>query len=181
MADLQKKYKEEILPKLQKELGIGNSMRVPMLSKIVLNIGVKNAVADKKNMQNAINILSLISGQKPKITKAKASIAAFKIREGDEIGAMVTIRGKRMYDFFEKLVSIVFPRLKDFHGIKKTSFDNSGNYTIGFSEHTVFPEIDPGKVEKNQGIEVTIVTSAKDKEEGLTLLKALGMPFTKYG
>lgn len=179
MSDLKERFKKEIMPKLQKELGIRNPMRVPVLLKIVLNIGVKNAVADKKNMQNATNILSQITGQKPKITKAKAAIAAFKIRDGDEIGAMVTLRGKRMYDFFEKLVNIIFPRLKDFHGIKKTSFDNSGNYTIGFSEHTVFPEIDPGKVEKIQGVEVTIVTSAKNKEESFKLLKEMGMPFQK--
>lgn len=179
MAKLQERFKKEIAPKLKKELGIKNPMRVTMLLKIVLNIGVKNAVVDKKNLQNAMQILSQISGQKPIVTKARKAISAFKLREGDEIGAMVTLRGKRMYDFFEKLVNIVFPRLKDFHGIKKTSFDTSGNYTIGFSEHVVFPEIDPGKVDKIQGLEVTIVTSARNKEESFKLLKEMGMPFVK--
>lgn len=181
MNKLQEKFKKEILLKLQKELGIKNPMKAPKLSKIVVNMGVKDALSDKKNMQNATSILSQITGQKPKVTKSKKSIASFKLREGDEIGLVVTLRGKRMYDFFEKLVSIILPRLRDFHGVRKTSFDKRGNFTLGFAEHTVFPEIDPGKVEKAQGLEIVIVTTAKNDKEGLSLLESLGMPFVKYG
>lgn len=181
MANLLKKYKEEALPALQKDLEIKNPMDVPMISKIVVNIGVKNAIADKKNLQIASQVIAQITGQKAKVTKAKKSISSFKLREGEEIGLMVTLRGKRMYDFYEKLVGIVFPRLKDFHGVRRTSFDSRGNYTLGFSEYSVFPEIDPGKIDKIQGMEVTIVTTAKDKKEGLALLEKLGMPFQKEG
>lgn len=171
--------KEELVLKLQKELGIKNSMAVPRLSKIVVNMGVKEALSDKKNIEWGISVLSLITGQKPKVTKARKSIASFKLREGDEIGLMVTLRGKRMDDFFEKLVGVVLPRLRDFHGVSKKSFDGHGNYTLGFGEYTVFPEIDLGKAEKVQGLEVTIITTAKKDEKGLALLKALGMPFQK--
>ncbi|HSX40504.1 MAG TPA: 50S ribosomal protein L5 [Candidatus Saccharimonadales bacterium] len=179
MADLQKTFTDEIAPKLEKELGIKNRMAIPRLSKIVLNVGVKDAISDKKNIELAQSMLSQIAGQKPKITKAKKSIATFKLREGDKIGIAVTLRGKRMYDFFQKLVTIVFPRVRDFHGIKRTSFDGAGNYTLGFAEGTVFAEIDPGKVERVQGLEISIVTTAKNDKEGLALLEALGMPFEK--
>lgn len=179
MSSLKNRFKEEILPMLQKELGIKNPMRVPVLLKIVINMGVKNALSDKKNLQAGSEALTQITGQKAKITKAKKAISTFKLREGDEIGLVVTLRGKRMYDFFEKLTTIVFPRLRDFHGTRNTSFDSRGNYTIGFAEYNVFPEIDPGKIDRIQGLEITIVSSAKDKEQGLALLKALGMPFQK--
>ena len=179
MSELQEKFKKEILSKLQKELELKNPMGVPRLSKIVINMGVKDALSDKKNVQSAASVLAQITGQKPKVTKSKKSIAAFKLREGDEIGLVVTLRGKRMYNFFEKLVSIVLPRLRDFHGVRKTSFDKRGNYTLGFVEHTVFPEIDPGKIEKVQGLEIVIVTTAKNDQEGMFLLKSLGMPFRK--
>lgn len=165
--------------KIIKELGTANLLAIPKLSKIVVNMGIKDALVDKKNIDNAIFILSEITGQKPRITTARKSIATFKLREGDKIGVMVTLRRKRMYDFYEKLVSIVLPRLRDFRGVSIKSFDGRGNYSLGFSEATVFPEIDPSKIEKNQGLEVNIVTTAKDDKGAESLLKALGMPFAK--
>lgn len=179
MNTLQKSYNAEISKKLQQELGVKNVHEVPKLSKIVLNMGVKDALSDKKNIEKASEVLVILAGQKPKIMKAKKSIAAFKLREGDAIGLMVTLRGKRMYDFYQKLTSIVFPRLRDFHGVKNESFDGRGNYTLGFADGSVFPEIEPGKVEKQQGLEISIVTTAKDDEGGRQLLMALGMPFAK--
>jgi large subunit ribosomal protein L5 len=182
MSNLQDKFNKEISGNIQKTLAIKNSMAIPKLKKIVVNVGVKDATQDKKNIDKAILMLSQITGQKPKGTTAKKAIAGFKLREGDKIGLMVTLRGKRMYDFFEKLVTIVLPRFRDFHGVKKVSFDGRGNYTLGFTESTVFPELDPGKIDQTigrQGLEVSIITSAKDKREGLELLKALGMPFEK--
>lgn len=179
MNNLFTKYNTKIANDLKNELGIKNSLAVPKLSKIVINVGVKDALADKKNIENAIAILAHISGQKPKVTKAKKSIATFKLREGDKIGVMVTLRGKRMYDFYEKLVGIVLPRLRDFRGVSTKSFDGRGNYSLGFSEAIVFPEIDPSKIEKNQGLEITIVTTARDNKEAEGLLRALGMPFAK--
>lgn len=176
---LEEKYKTEIISKLKNELKIKNPMQVPKLLKIVVNLGVKDALSDKKNLEKSALALSLITGQKPKTTKAKKSIASFKLREGDQIGLMVTLRGKRMYEFLEKIINVVLPRLKDFHGISKESFDNRGNYTLGFFEYSVFPEIDLGKFEKIQGLETTIVSSSKNKEEGHALLKELGMPFKK--
>jgi large subunit ribosomal protein L5 len=179
MEALDTRFKETISKDLQKKLQIKNVMAVPQLKRIVINMGVKDAVSDKKNMERAVKVLTTISGQKPKTTKAKKSIASFKLRAGEPIGTMVTLRGKRMYLFFDKLVSIVLPRLKDFHGVKRTSFDVQGNYTLGFSEYAVFPEIDPGSVEKIQGLEIVMVTSARNPEEGVALLEAMGMPFTK--
>ena len=182
MADFKKRIKEEIAPRLQKELGIKNSMAVPNISKIVINAGVKNATVDKKNLEIVLSVLSAVTGQKPKITAAKKSIATFKLREGDKIGLVVTLRGKRMFDFFEKLVNIILPRLRDFHGIRRESFDKSGNYALGFGEFSIFPEIDVGKMDAaliGQGLEISIVTSAKDREDGFKLLSALGMPFKK--
>jgi large subunit ribosomal protein L5 len=179
MNTLQERYKKEIVKKLKEELGIKNLHAVPALVKIVVNMGVKDAVADKKNMEKAAEVLALITGQKPGVMKAKKSISAFKLREGEEIGLKVTLRGKRMYDFYQKLVTIVFPRLRDFHGVKKESFDGRGNYTLGFAEGAVFPEIDPSKIEKVQGLEISIATTAVNDKEGAALLMALGMPFKK--
>lgn len=179
MDNLQVRFKKEITKKLKEELGIKNVHQIPQLLKIVINMGVKDAVADKKNMEQALAEFTQVVGQKPKVTAAKQSIAAFKLREGDKIGLVATLRGKRMYDFFEKLTNVVFPRLRDFHGIKNNSFDGKGNFTLGFSEIAVFPEIDPGKIEKAQGLEITIVTNAKDNAAGLALLTALGIPFVK--
>ena len=179
MDNLITKFNTTIVKDLQRDLGIKNFLAVPKLNKIVVNIGIKDALVDKKNIDNAQVILAQVTGQKPKITKARKSIATFKLREGDKIGVVVTLRGKRMYGFYEKLVGIVLPRLRDFRGVSIKSFDGRGNYSLGFSEAIVFPEVDPSKIEKNQGIEVTIVTTAKDDREGLALLKSLGMPFQK--
>lgn len=179
MTNFQKKYKEEIIPNLKKELNLKNELAVPKLVKIVVNMGVKDATSDKKLVERMSLIVGQITGQKPKITKAKKSIATFKLREGDPIGVMVTLRGKRMYEFMEKLITIILPRIKDFHGVKISSFDERGNYTLGFIEYAVFPEIDLGTVDRMQGLEVVIVTSAKNKDEGIALLKAYGMPFKK--
>jgi large subunit ribosomal protein L5 len=179
MENLGAKYNSQIKGDLQKELGIKNVNAVPKLKKIVINMGVKDALADKKNVEVATEVLSLIAGQKPKVTKAKKSIATFKLREGDKIGVAVTLRGKRMYNFYEKLVGIVLPRIRDFRGVPLRSFDGRGNYSLGFSESIVFSEVDPSKVERVQGVEVTIVTSARDNKEAEALLRALGMPFAK--
>ena len=179
MDNLITKFNTKIINDLKNELGIKNFLAVPKLSKIVINVGIKDALSDKKNIDNALIILAEITGQKPKVNKAKKSIATFKLREGDKIGAMVTLRGKRMYDFYEKLVGVVLPRLRDFRGVSIKSFDGRGNYSLGFSEAIVFPEIDPSRIEKNQGVEVTIVTTANDNKEAETLLRALGMPFSK--
>lgn len=179
MNNLQVRFKKEISGALQKELNLNNIMAVPALSKIVVNMGVKDAIADKKNLEKAAVIMAQVTGQKSKWAAARKSISSFKLREGDKIGLVVTLRGRKMYDFFERLISVVMPRFRDFHGVKKTSFDGNGNYTLGFTESTVFPEIDPGKIDKIQGFEVSIVTSATDDKSGLALLKALGMPFVK--
>lgn len=177
--DLQTKYNKELSGKLAQDLSIKNVNAIPKLIKIVINMGIKDALADKSNLEKAQGIITQITGQKPKVTKARKSIATFKLREGDKIGLMVTLRGKRMFSFFEKLTKIVLPRIRDFRGVSLKSFDERGNYNLGFSENTVFPEIDPGKAEKIQGLEITIVTSAKDRKEGEALLRALGMPFAK--
>jgi len=176
---LQDKFKTEIVKTLQEKLAVKNVNAVPVLSKIVVNMGVKDALADKKNIEIAAAALAQITGQKPRVMKAKKSIASFKLRAGDQVGLKVTLRGKRMYDFYQKLVTIIFPRFRDFHGVKKESFDGHGNYTLGFTESTVFPEIDASKVDKIQGLEVSISTTAKDDNQGYELLKALGMPFVK--
>lgn len=156
-----------------------NSMAKPKIEKIVLNIGVKEALSDKKILDNAGIILTQISGLKPKVNRAKKSIATFKLRKGDPIGLMVTLRGKRMHDFFKKLISVVLPRVRDFRGVRPSSLDGKGNYSIGFRETLVFPEIDPAKIEKTMGLEVTITTTAETDEQGMKLLEELGMPFMK--
>lgn len=179
MDNLQTRFKKQIAGTLQKELGLKNIMAVPMLAKIVVNMGVKDAIADKKNLEKAAVIMVQITGQKPKWASAKKSISSFKLREGDKIGLVVTLRGRKMYDFFERLICVVMPRFRDFHGVRRTSFDGNGNYSLGFTESTVFPEIDPGKIDKIQGLEVSIVTTATDNKSSYILLKALGMPFEK--
>lgn len=177
--NLEERFNKEMSKKLTTDLGVKNPMALPKLNKIVINMGVKDSLLDKKNIEKAAVILTQIAGQKPKVMKAKKSISTFKLRQGDQIALMVTLRGKRMYDFFEKITNIVLPRLRDFRGVRKTSFDGRGNYTLGFAESSVFPEIDPSKVDKIQGLEVVIVTTAKDNKGGLALLEALGMPFVK--
>lgn len=179
MTDTQRQEYNAKIKKLGEELGIKNPMAVPTLKKIVVNIGVKNAVADKKNMEVAQEVLATITGQKPRVNRAKKSISSFKLREGDKIGLTVTLRGSRMHEFYYKLVNVVLPRIKDFRGVSNKAFDAQGNYTLGLSEYSVFPEVDTGKIERVLGMEMTVVTSARTKEEGVALLKALGMPFQK--
>ena len=174
---LKERYKKEIAPELMKELGLKNIYAVPTLEKVVVNMGVGRFKDDKNYLESASKDLALISGQKPNIRKARKSISGFKLRAGEPVGLVVTLRGPRMWDFFEKLVNIVLPRLRDFRGISRRALDGSGNLNIGLSEHTVFPEIDPNRVDKLKGLEVTIVTTAKDDEEGFKLLSKLGTPF----
>jgi len=181
MARLSEFYANELRQKLVSERGYTNIMQVPRLEKIVLNMGVGDALQDKKRLEAAYNDLMLIAGQKPVITKAKKSIAGFKLREGVGIGAKVTLRKTRMYEFLDRLVTIALPRIRDFRGISSKSFDGNGNYTLGIKEHTVFPEIDFDKVEKVRGLDIIIVTSAQSDEESLALLKGFNMPFAKKG
>ena len=178
-SDYQRKYKEEILPEVAKKLGIKNPWTTPRLVKIVINVGLKEALTDKKVLENYSAEIAQIAGQKAVITKAKKSISSFKLREGDPIGLMVTLRGKRMLEFFQKLVSIVLPRVRDFRGVSRKSFDQKGNYTLGIREHIVFPEIDVSKIDKVRGLEISIITSAKNQKEAAELLEVLGMPFAK--
>jgi large subunit ribosomal protein L5 len=169
-------YKKDIVPALKKEFGYKNDMQVPKLLKIVLNMGVGEGAADKKKLDAAIADLTLISAQKPKTTFAKKSIANFKLREGHAIGAMVTLRGKRMYDFLDKLITIALPRIKDFQGLSKSKFDGRGNYAFGIKEHLIFPEISVEKLESIRGMDIVIATTAKTDDEGRALLAKLGLP-----
>lgn len=177
MNTLIDEFNKQTVKALQEKLEIKNPMAVPRMLKIVVNIGVKDALSDKKNVERAATALAQITGQKAKIAKARKSIATFKLREGDPIGVVVTMRGKRMYGFLKKLIDVVLPRIRDFHGVKRTGFDGRGNYSLGLSEYTVFSEIDQAKAEKVQGIEIVIVTSARDNNEGFALLEAMHMPF----
>ena len=174
---LQQKYNGEVLPALQKEFNYDNVMQVPALHKVVINIGMGEAIQNAKAMENAVRDLTDITGQRPVVTKAKRSVAAFKLREGMPIGAMVTLRGRRMYDFLDKLINVALPRLRDFQGVSADSFDGRGNYTLGIREQLVFPEINYDKIDKVRGMEITIVTTARTDEEGRRLLRLLGMPF----
>src|ERR1700720_2827536 len=176
-ARLKAKYKQEIRPALQKELGLNNLMAVPRLEKIVLNMGLGEATQNVKIMDPLVADLASIAGQKPVTTKAKKSIAAFKVREGMPIGAMVTLRGDTMYEFLDRLISIALPRVRDFRGVSSKSFDGRGNYTLGLRDQLIFAEIDYAKVDKLKGMNVTIVTTAKDDNGARALLKSFGMPF----
>lgn len=177
VSRVQVKYENEIRAKLMEKYNYSSPMQIPALSKIVINIGVGDATQDSKKLEEAVSELTLISGQKPIITKAKKSIATFKLREGQEIGCKVDLRGLRMYDFFDKLVSIALPRVRDFRGVSKNAFDGRGNYTLGIKEQLIFPEIDYDKVAKVRGMDIVIVTTAKNDAEAYTLLELLGMPF----
>jgi len=179
MSRLKERYKKEIIPNLMELCGYKNIMQVPRLEKIVLNIGAGEAIQNAKVLEAAEGDLVAISGQHPVITRAKKSIAAFRLRSGMPIGLKVTLRGKRMYDFFDKLVNAVLPRIREFQGVSPNSFDGRGNYTLGFSEQIIFPEIDYEKIDKTRGLEVSIITTAKTDEEGRHLLGLLGMPFIK--
>ena len=179
MNRLQEKYNETVKPSLMKEYNYSSVMECPKLVKVVINMGVGDAIANSKALDEAYDELTLISGQKPVITKAKKSIANFKLREGMSIGCKVTIRGERMYEFLEKLFNISLPRVRDFHGVSTTAFDGRGNYTLGVKEQLIFPEINFDKVSKVRGMDVVIVTTAKTNKEAQSLLAGLGMPFAK--
>ena len=175
MARLKEKYDKEVRPKLQEALGLGNLLRVPRLEKIVVNMGM--GIKDKDVLKAHTDQLALITGQKPQVTKARKSISNFKLRGGMSIGAKVTLRGARMYEFLDRLISAALPRIRDFRGLPRNSFDGRGSYTMGIREQTVFPEIDPNHAGPVQGMDITIVTTAEDDREAFELLKMLGLPF----
>jgi len=177
MARLQDKYNKEIVEKLKQKLGRTNALSLPRLQKIVVNMGVGKALQDKNRMEQAAEQLTNIAGQKCQITKARIAVSAFRLRQGNEIGCRVTLRGRRMYEFLDRLVSIALPRIRDFRGVNPKSFDGNGNYSLGLSEQMVFPEIDPDKVTFTQGMDVTFVTSTRSDNEARELLRAFGMPF----
>jgi large subunit ribosomal protein L5 len=176
---LKEKYQKEVAPSLLKEFNYTNPMQVPGINKVVVNIGMGEAIQNAKAMDAAVSDLATITGQRPVITRAKRSVAAFKLREGMQIGCMVTLRGDRMYQFLDKLMNVALPRLRDFQGVSPEAFDGRGNYTLGLREQLVFPEIDYDKVDKVRGMEVSIVTTARTDEEGRRLLRLMGMPFKK--
>ena len=179
MNELKKQYKDEIVPSLMNKFEYDSVMQSPKVEKIVINMGVGDAVQNAKALDTAVEELTLITGQKPVITKAKKSIAGFRLREGMPIGAKVTLRGERMYEFFQKLISVSLPRVRDFRGISKNAFDGRGNYTLGVKEQLIFPEIDYDKVNKVRGMDIVIVTTADSDEEARELLAQFGMPFQK--
>ena len=176
MSSLKEIYNNEIAPKLMKELNLTNVMQVPRLTKITLNMGVGEAIGDKKTLESAVSDMTLISGQKPVITKARKSIAGFKVREGWPIGVKVTLRASRMYDFLERLIGIAIPRIRDFRGISAKQFDGRGNFSMGVSEQIIFPEIDYDKIDKLRGLDIAITTTATHDDEGRALLKAFNFP-----
>ena len=178
-ARLKEHYEKEVRRKLADEFQIKNPMAVPKVEKVVLNMGMGEAIANAKILDNAVEELATITGQKPVVTRARKSIAAFKLREGVPIGTMVTLRGDKMYEFLDRLISIALPRVRDFRGVPTRSFDGRGNYTLGIRDHLIFPEIDPVKVDKSKGMNITIVTTAKTDEQARVLLRELGMPFGK--
>ncbi len=181
MARLLDSYRNDVVPQLMTDFQYKNVMQVPKLSKIVVNIGLGEAVQNARALEAAVGDLTMIVGQKPVVTRAKKSIAAFKLRAGMPIGAMVTLRGPQMYEFMDRLVSASLPRIRDFRGVSPNSFDGRGNYTLGLRDQIMFPEIDYDKIDKTRGLEVSIVTTAQNDEEGRRLLTLLGMPFAKTG
>jgi large subunit ribosomal protein L5 len=179
MARVQERYREEIVPALMQDFAYKNVMQVPKLTKIVVNIGLGEAVSNARAIDAAVGDLAAITGQKPVVTRAKKSIAAYKLRAGMPIGAMVTLRGPRMYEFLDRLTSVTLPRIRDFRGVSPNSFDGRGNYTLGLREQLAFPEIDYDKIDKTRGLEMSFVTTARTDEEGRRLLTLLGMPFAR--
>ncbi|NLW25467.1 MAG: 50S ribosomal protein L5 [Clostridia bacterium] len=177
MARLKEKYLNEVIPAMQQKFNYKNVMEIPKLEKVTINIGLGEAVQNPKALDAAVNDLTLIAGQKPVITRAKKSIAAFKVREGMPVGVKVTLRGERMYEFVDKLLNVALPRVRDFRGVSPKSFDGRGNYSLGLKEQLLFPEIDYDKIDKVRGLEVVFTTTAKTDEEGRELLRLLGMPF----
>ena len=176
MARLKEVYQKEIAPKLQKELGLDNVMEVPRITKVTLNMGVGEAIGDKKALENAVADLTLISGQKPVINNARKSIAGFKVRQGWPVGTKVTLRRERMYEFLQRLISVAIPRIRDFRGISPKQFDGRGNFSMGVNEQIIFPEIDYEKIDKLRGLDITVTTSARTDDEGRALLRALNFP-----
>ena len=176
-ARLKLRYRKEIVPALMKDLGLKNPMEVPKLEKIVVNMGLGEALANNKLLESAVDQMNAITAQKPVITRSRKAIANFKLREGQAIGAMVTLRGDRMYEFLDRLISVALPRVRDFKGVSPKAFDGRGNYTMGIREQIIFPEINYDQIEKVKGLNVSIVTTAKNDEHGLALLKAFGVPF----
>jgi large subunit ribosomal protein L5 len=174
---VKERFHRQVLPRLQQELGFSNPMQVPRVQKVVVNMGVGDALKDGRMLEAAVDDLTIITGQKPVITKARKSIAGFKLREGQAIGAKVTLRGDRMWEFIDRLVAIAIPRIRDFRGLNPNAFDGHGDYTLGLTEQLIFPEIDYDKVVKVRGMDITIVTSARNDDEGRALLVALGFPF----
>ncbi len=181
MARLQESYRNDVVPQLMTDFQYSNVMQVPKVTKIVVNIGLGEAVQNARALEAAVGDLTMITGQKPVVTRAKKSIAAFKLRAGMPIGAMVTLRGPRMYEFLDRLVSASLPRIRDFRGVSPNSFDGRGNYTLGLRDQIMFPEIDYDKIDKTRGLEISIVTTARNDEEGRRLLTLMGMPFAKTG
>jgi large subunit ribosomal protein L5 len=179
MVRLQQYYREQVLSRLQRDLGIKNPMEVPRITKITVNMGVGEAVADKKVMDAAVADLTKITGQKPLVTKSRKAIASFKIREGLAIGCKVTLRGARMYEFLDRLISIAMPRIRDFRGVSPRSFDGRGNYSLGVKEQIIFPEIQYDQIDQIRGMDITITTTAKDNRQGRALLEAFSFPFRK--
>ena len=179
MVRLQQYYREQVVPRLQKDLGIGNPMQVPRISKITVNMGVGEAVADKKVMDAATADLAKISGQKPLITRSRKAIASFKIRAGLPIGCKVTLRGARMYEFLDRLINIAMPRIRDFRGVSPRSFDGRGSYSLGVKEQIIFPEIQYDQIDQIRGMDITITTTARDNRQGRALLEAFNFPFRK--
>jgi large subunit ribosomal protein L5 len=177
MARLQERYQKEIAPRLAERFGRPNRLSLPRLQKIVVNMGVGKALQDKNRLGQAAEQLAQITGQRPQITKAKISVSGFRLREGNEIGCRVTLRGQRMYEFLDRLISVALPRIRDFRGVNPKSFDGHGNYSLGLAEQMVFPEIDPDKVTFTQGMDVTFVTSTNSDDEARELLRSFGMPF----
>ncbi len=179
MARLKEKYEKELVPRLMEQLGLKNVMQVPRIEKVVVNMGLGEAIQNIKVLESAVEELERITGQKPVVTKAKKSIAQFKLREGMPIGAMVTLRRERAYEFLDRLINIALPRVRDFKGISPRAFDGRGNYTLGIREQIIFPEIDLDKIDKVKGLNITVVTTAETDEQGRALLRELGMPFRK--
>ena len=179
MARLLERYRNEIRPALAKELGRTNPHALPKLEKIVINMGVGSATQDRKTLEEAVEHLTTLSGQKPVVRRARKSVSGFKLREGMEIGCMVTLRSRRMYEFLDRLITLTLPRVRDFRGLNPKAFDGRGNYSLGISDQMVFPEVDPDRVKNQQGMTITLVTSAANNEEGFLLLKELGIPFRK--
>jgi len=179
ISRLKKKYQQKIVPLLKKELGISNDLAVPRIKKVIVNMGIGDIGGEEKTLRKAVETFKMMTGQKPRICRAKKSIAEFKTRRGDPIGLKATLRRNRMYQFLDRLFSLALPQVKDFQGVKRKAFDNQANYTLGLKEQIIFPEVDYDKIDKVRGLEITLLTSTKDQQKALRLLELMGMPFEK--